>query len=236
LESSLQGASGFTTRWCGGEVPPSHHLDQAGARGDSGCRVRSLGPERAAWAPLPGPRLWVVGLVSDPPLASIEMVVPTRSCSLMIAARPLSSWLSSSHSSGRSDRHRRDCVRAGSGSDSLPLRRDVRDQEGLGRLTRLRGLGEVQIKVSRDVIDGRLPPPMLDALAYAFISRSVRASEYQAITGRTAPSTSRDLGTAVRLGYLISEGTTRDRWHRLRPLETPAPGEPGDPREELPRS
>lgn len=105
-------------------------------------------------------------------------------------------------------------------------------------LTRLRGLGEVQIRVRRDVIDGTLPPAMLDALAYAFINRSLRAGEYQKVTGRTAPTTTRDLGTAAKLGYLVPEGTTRDRWYRLGPrlLETPAPGEPSDPREELPRS
>ncbi len=79
---------------------------------------------------------------------------------------------------------------------------------------------------------------MLDALAYAFINRSLRAGEYQKVTGRTAPTTTRDLGTAAKLGYLVPEGTTRDRWYRLGPrlLETPAPGEPSDPREELPRS
>jgi Fic family protein len=105
-------------------------------------------------------------------------------------------------------------------------------------LARLRGLGEVQMKVRRDVIDGRLPPGMLDALAYAFINRSVRAGEYQKITGRTAPTATRDLGAAPKLGYLVPEGATRDRWYRLGPrlLETPAPGEPGDPREELRRS
>jgi len=105
-------------------------------------------------------------------------------------------------------------------------------------LARLRSLGEVQIKVRRDVIDGTLPPAMLDALAYAFINRSLRAGEYQKLTGRTAPTTTRDLGTATRLGYLAPVGTTRDRWYRLGPrlLETPAPGEPGDPREEVPRS
>ena len=104
-------------------------------------------------------------------------------------------------------------------------------------LTRLRGLGEVQIKVRRDVVDGRLPSAMLDALAFAFINRSMRAGDYQKVTGRTAPTTTRDLAAAARLGYLVAEGTTRDRWYRLGPrlLETPAPGEPTDPREELPR-
>jgi Fic family protein len=104
-------------------------------------------------------------------------------------------------------------------------------------LARLRGLGEVLISVRRDVVDGTLPPALLDALAYAFINRSLRAGDYRKVTGRTAPSTTRDLAAAVKLGYLVAEGSTRDRWYRLGPrlLETPAPGEPSDPREE-PRS
>jgi Fic family protein len=105
-------------------------------------------------------------------------------------------------------------------------------------LTRLRALGEVQITVRRDVVEGRLPPPMLDALVYAFINRSLRAGEYQLLTGRTAPTTTRDLTTAARLGYLIPEGATRDRWYRLGPrlLEPAAPGEPADPRTDVPRA
>ena len=105
-------------------------------------------------------------------------------------------------------------------------------------LARLRGLGEVQIAVRRDVVEGRLPPPVLDALVYAFINRSLRAGEYQKLTGRTAATTTRDLATAAELGYLIAEGATRDRWYRLGPrlLEAPAPGEPADPRQEVPRA
>jgi Fic family protein len=105
-------------------------------------------------------------------------------------------------------------------------------------LARLRGIGQVQIAVRRDVVEGHLPPPMLDALVYAFINRSLRAGEYQQLTGRTAPTTTRDLAAAVKRDYLVAEGTTRDRWYRLGPklLETPAPGEPTDPREELPRA
>jgi Fic family protein len=105
-------------------------------------------------------------------------------------------------------------------------------------LARLRGLGQVQIRVRRDVVDGNLPPPMLDALVYAFINRSLRAGEYQSITGRTAPTTTRDLTTAVRLGYLVAEGSTRDRWYRLgsKLLEAPSPDEPSDPRHDVPRA
>jgi Fic family protein len=105
-------------------------------------------------------------------------------------------------------------------------------------LARLRGMGEIQIKVRRDVVAGKLPPAMLDALVYAWISRSLRAADYQRVTGRTAPTTSRDLSAASRLGYLIPEGVSRDRWYRLGPrlLETPAAGEPADPRESTPRT
>lgn len=105
-------------------------------------------------------------------------------------------------------------------------------------LARLRSLGEVQIVVRRDVVGGRLPPPMLDALVYAFINRSLRAGEYRRLTGRTAATTTRDLGAAARLGYLVAEGTTRDRWYRLGPglLAVAAPGEPGDPRTDVARA
>lgn len=100
-------------------------------------------------------------------------------------------------------------------------------------LARLRGLGEVQIAVRRDIVAGRLPPALLDSLAYAFINRSLRASDHQRLTGRTAPSTTRDLTAATKLGYLVPEGTTRDRWYRLGPrlVEASAPGESADPRD-----
>lgn len=105
-------------------------------------------------------------------------------------------------------------------------------------LARLRGLGQIQIAVRRDVVEGRLPPFMLDALVYAFINRSLRAGEYRKLTGRTAPTTTRDLSAAVKRDYLVAEGTTRDRWYRLGPrlLEAPSPGEPTDPRQESPRA
>jgi Fic family protein len=101
-------------------------------------------------------------------------------------------------------------------------------------VTRLRGLGEVQIAVRRDIVDGRLPAPMLDALPFAFLNRSLRAADYRRITGRTPASTTRDLAAASTLGYLVAEGSTRDRWYRLGPrlLEAPSPGEPADPRAE----
>ena len=105
-------------------------------------------------------------------------------------------------------------------------------------LERIRGLSQVQIRVRRDIVAGKLPPVMLDALVYAWINRSIRAADYRRVTGRTAPSTSRDLGSAVDQGYLIPEGVSRDRWYRLGPglLEAPAAGEVADPRESMPRT
>lgn len=105
-------------------------------------------------------------------------------------------------------------------------------------LARLRGLGQVQIRVRRDVTDGRLAPMMLDGLVYAWINRSLRPADYQRVTGRSAYATSRDLATAAKLGYVVGEGASRARWYRLGPklLDTPAEGEPADPRESTPRA
>lgn len=99
-------------------------------------------------------------------------------------------------------------------------------------LARLRGLGQVQIRVRRDVAAGRLAPMMLDGLAYAWINRSLRPADYQRVTGRGPSAASRDLATAERLGYVVGEGAASARWYRLGPklLETPAVGETTDPR------
>jgi Fic family protein len=104
-------------------------------------------------------------------------------------------------------------------------------------LARLRGLGQVQIRVRRDVADGRLAPMMLDGLVCAWINRSLRPADYRRVTGRSAYATSRDLATAEKLGYVVGEGASSARWYRLGPklLETPAAGEPADPRESTPR-
>jgi len=105
-------------------------------------------------------------------------------------------------------------------------------------LARLRGLGEVQIRVRRDVVEGHLQPAMLDALVYAFINRSLRPADYARLSGRGPASTTRDLAAASKREYLVAEGSTRNRWYRLGPrlLETPAPGEPADPRNSVPRT
>ncbi len=99
-------------------------------------------------------------------------------------------------------------------------------------LGRLRGLGQVQIAIRRDVAEGRLVPSMLDGLVFAWISRSIRPADYQRITGRGASPTSRDLAAAEQLGYLSGVGSGRTRWFRLGPklLETASAGEVADPR------
>jgi Fic family protein len=104
-------------------------------------------------------------------------------------------------------------------------------------LERIRGLGNVQISVRRDVVEGGLVPPMLDALLYAWINRSLRPADYQRITGRPPSTATRDLAQAVELGYLEPVGERRSRWYRLgeRLRETPAVDEPADPRQLVPR-
>ena len=84
-------------------------------------------------------------------------------------------------------------------------------------LARIRGLGEVMVALRRDVSERRLPPPMLDGLAFAWINRSLRPSDYIQITKRTAPSASRDLDVAARLGYLVPTGESRARRYLVGP-------------------
>ena len=97
-------------------------------------------------------------------------------------------------------------------------------------LARLRGLGQVQIRVRRDVAEGRLAPMMLDGLVYAWINRSLRPADYQRVTGRGPAPASRDLAKAERLGYIIGDGAASARWYRLGPklLEAPAEDETTD--------
>jgi hypothetical protein len=104
-------------------------------------------------------------------------------------------------------------------------------------LSRIRGLGDVQIRVRRDVVEGGLVPPMLDALVYAWINRSLRPADYQRITHRPPSTATRDMAQAVTLGYLEPVGERRSRLYRLgeRLRETPAVGEPTDPRQLVPR-
>ncbi len=94
-------------------------------------------------------------------------------------------------------------------------------------LDRIRGLGSVMIAIRRDVVEGRLPPAMLDGLAYAWINRSIRPADYQRITGRSPAAASRDLASAAKAGYLVVSGRTRTRVFLLgeRLLGVPAMGE-----------
>lgn len=98
-------------------------------------------------------------------------------------------------------------------------------------LARMRGLGEVQIGVRRDVTSGNLPPMLLDGLVYAWIHRGLRPADYQRVTGRGPAATSRDLAAAEKLGYVVGDGAASSRRYRLGPklLATPAAGEQPDP-------
>lgn len=94
-------------------------------------------------------------------------------------------------------------------------------------LSRLRGLGEVMLRIRRAIIDGSLPPSMIDGLAYAWINRHLRAGDYVRLTGRTPQNTTRDLAKAVDDGWLTATGEKRGRYYVLGPklLETHAQGE-----------
>lgn len=84
-------------------------------------------------------------------------------------------------------------------------------------LARMRGLSRVMVELRRDLVDGRLPAPMLDGLAYAWVNRSVRPADYIRITNRTKQSASRDLEIAVQLDYLVATGDTRRRRYLVGP-------------------
>ena len=94
-------------------------------------------------------------------------------------------------------------------------------------LARIRGLGELMIRVRRAIIDGSLPPGMIDGLAFAWVNRHIRAGDYIRLTGRARQSATRDLAAAVAGGWLLATGEKRGRYYVLGPklLETQAPGE-----------
>jgi len=78
-------------------------------------------------------------------------------------------------------------------------------------LTRVKGVTEL-LRVLRDeVASGALTPQLTDALVFAWINGSIRPSDYRSISGRTGPSATRDLGVAVRSGYLSASGVTSSR-------------------------
>lgn len=94
-------------------------------------------------------------------------------------------------------------------------------------LERVRGLGQVMIAIRRAIASSRLPAPMIDGLAYAWINRHLRAGDYIRATGRSAQNTTRDLRRAVDDGWLTPAGERRARIYLLGPrlLEIPALGE-----------
>ncbi len=98
-------------------------------------------------------------------------------------------------------------------------------------LARLRGLGEVMIRVRRAIVEGSLPPSMIDGLAFAWVNRHIRAGDYIRLTGRTPQSATRDLAGAVADGWLLATGEKRGRYYVLGPklIEIPAQGEVTSP-------
>lgn len=85
------------------------------------------------------------------------------------------------------------------------------------QLSRIRGLGQVMVALRRAIIDGDLPPAMLDGLAYAWIDRSLRPADHARVTGRADATATRDLAVATRLGYLEARGATRTRRYLIGP-------------------
>lgn len=84
-------------------------------------------------------------------------------------------------------------------------------------LSRVKGTTEL-LRVLRDAVArGELMPQLTDGLVYAWINGSIRPSDYREITGRTRPSTTRDLAQAVRAGYLSVSGETRSRRYSAGP-------------------
>jgi hypothetical protein len=94
-------------------------------------------------------------------------------------------------------------------------------------LARIRGLGEVMVEIRRTIAVGRLPPAMIDGLAFAWVNRHMRAADYVRLSGRSPQTTTRDLATAVESGWLIATGEKRGRYYVLGPrlLAIPSQGE-----------
>lgn len=78
-------------------------------------------------------------------------------------------------------------------------------------LARIRGLGKVLVALRRDLVDGAIPPRLLDGLAYAWINGSIRPADYIRITGTTHQNATRDFQRVVEHGYLVAQGATRRR-------------------------
>jgi hypothetical protein len=68
---------------------------------------------------------------------------------------------------------------------------------------------------------------MIDGLAFAWINRHIRASDYMSITGRNPQATTRDFQAAVDARWLVPTGEKKGRYYVLgaRLLAIPSEGE-----------
>ncbi len=84
-------------------------------------------------------------------------------------------------------------------------------------LSRVKGTTELLRVLREAVAKDELLPQLTDALVYTWINGTIRPSDYRTITGRTGPSATRDLGRAVRAGYLTASGETKSRRYSAGP-------------------
>lgn len=84
-------------------------------------------------------------------------------------------------------------------------------------LSRVKGTTELLRVLREAVAKGQLLAQLTDPLVYVWINGSMRPSDYREITGRTRPSTTRDLAQAVRAGYLTVSGETKSRRYSAGP-------------------
>jgi Fic family protein len=94
-------------------------------------------------------------------------------------------------------------------------------------LGRISGLGKLMVDIRHAIAERKLPPAMIDGLAFAWVNRHMRAGDYIRLTGRSAQTTTRELRIAVEGGWLVATGDKRGRYYVLGPrlLATPADGE-----------
>jgi hypothetical protein len=76
-------------------------------------------------------------------------------------------------------------------------------------LARIRGLGEILVEIRRAIADGELSLALIDGLAFAWVSRHIRAGDCLRLTGRSPQATTRDLAEAVAGGSLRATGERR---------------------------
>jgi len=84
-------------------------------------------------------------------------------------------------------------------------------------LDRMRGLGQVMVEIRREIVNGEIPTPMIDGLAFAWVNRHLRAGDDIRITGRSPQNTTRDLDRAVSQEWLLATGEKRGRSYVLGP-------------------